>query len=405
VTQGIPATMLLDRQVIDDPYPFYRQLQAHAPVWQVPGTEVVVVSSFELVAEATARVDDFSSSMHHLLYCGEDGIPNRLAFGGGMQVLAVADPPIHTLHRSVVFPELVSRRMAALDGEIRELAVRCIGPAVNDRDVDFMARVGNVVPITMILGLIGFGGGDPDRLLRAAFDSTALVGARLSFDELHALLVSSAETAAWIAEQLGSVADCSGDDILSAVARGVDTGALNDGDATIILQNLLSAGGESTTSLLGNAVRLIAEHQALQDQLRRSSDLIPNFVEEALRLESPFRFLLRHTPASTVLGGVDIPADATVLLFWGAANRDPAQYERPDEVVLIRKASRHHLAFGRGIHFCVGAPLARLEAQAVLAVLLEETSSITIDPEQSPRWFDSLQVRRHEYLPVRLEPR
>jgi cytochrome P450 family 144 len=397
--------MLLEPQVIDDPYPFYRQLHTHAPVWQVPGTEVVVVSSFEHVAEATARVEDFSSSMHHLLYCSEEGLPSRLAFGGGMQVLAVADPPIHTLHRSVVFPELVGRRMAALDGEIRDLAVRCVGRALDDGNVDFMAYVGNVVPITMILGLIGFRGGDPDRLLRAAFDSTALVGARLSLEALQTLLVASADIAAWIADQLTNFVDDAGDDILSAVARGVGTGALSQGDATVILQNLLSAGGESTTSLLGNAVRLIAERPALQDQLRQDPDLIPSFVEEALRLESPFRFLLRHTAATTTLGGVDIPADTTVLLFWGAANRDPAQYERPDEVVLDRKAPRHHLAFGRGIHYCVGAPLARLEAQIVLTALLEETSNITIDPEQSPRWFDSLQVRRHEYLPVQLVPR
>ena len=405
MTQDIPATMLLDPRVIDDPYPFYRQLHTHAPVWQVPGTEVVVVSSFEWVAEATSRVQDFSSSMHHLLYCSEAGLPSRLAFGDGMQVLAVADPPIHTLHRSVVFPELIGRRMTALDPEIRELAARCVGRALDDRNVDFMAYIGNVVPITMILGLIGFRDGDPDHLLRAAFDSTALVGGRLTLEELHTLLVASAEIATWIADQLTTIADHSGDDILSAVARGIDTGALSQGDGTIILQNLLSAGGESTTSLLGNAVRLIAERPDLQDQLRHDPELIPSFVEEALRLESPFRFLLRHTSASTTLGDVDIPADTTVLLFWGAANRDPAQYERPDEVVLDRTAPRHHLAFGRGIHYCVGAPLARLEAQLVLTVLLEETSNITLDPEQSPRWFDSLQVRRHEYLPVHLVPR
>jgi cytochrome P450 len=185
----------------------------------------------------------------------------------------------------------------------------------------------------------------------------------------------------------------------------VESGALTFGDATIILQNLLSAGGESTTSLLGNATRIIAEHPELQQQLRANPELVPTFIEEALRLESPFRFLIRHAPESTTLGGVDIPAEATVLLFWGAANRDAAEFERPDEVVLDRKIPRHHLAFGRGIHHCVGAPLARLEGQVVITTLLEETSSITLDPETSPRWFDSLQVRRHEYLPVHVVPR
>jgi len=141
---------------------------------------------------------------------------------------------------------------------------------------------------------------------------------------------------------------------------------------------MLAAGGESTTSLIGNAVRLLADHQDLQQRLRQQPELIPSFVEEALRLESPFRHHMRSVSKDTTLGGVDIPAGATVLLFWGAANRDPAVFERPDEVVLGRP--RRHVAFGRDIHYCVGAPLARLEARVVLTVLLNCTSSITLDP-------------------------
>ena len=100
MAQDIPGTMLLDPDVIDDPYPFYRRLHAEAPVWRVPDTEVCVISSYAYVAEATGRVDDFSSSMHHLLYRGDDGLPARLPLGDGTQILAVADPPVHTLHRN-----------------------------------------------------------------------------------------------------------------------------------------------------------------------------------------------------------------------------------------------------------------------------------------------------------------
>jgi cytochrome P450 family 144 len=96
---------------------------------------------------------------------------------------------------------------------------------------------------------------------------------------------------------------------------------------------------------------------------------------------------------------------ATVLLLWGAANRDGTQFDRPDEVDLQRKIPRRHVAFGRGIHHCVGAPLARVEARDVLKVLLERTSGITLDPERAPRWTNSLMVRRHEQLPVRLVAR
>jgi cytochrome P450 len=400
VNTDIPGTMLLDPKVIDDPYPFYRRLHEEAPVWNVPGTEVCIVSSFALVVEATGRIPDFSSNMHHLLYRGGDGLPARLAFGQGMQVLAVADPPVHTVHRRVVFPELMARRMAGLESEVIEVAERCLDLAVKDQSVDFMSTVGNVVPITLIAQLIGFRGGDLGSLLRAALDSTALVGGRLSLDELNALMARSAETYAWISEQLAAYGAESDGEILGTIGTGIQDGALGKEDGVIILQNLLAAGGESTTSLLGNSVRLLAEQPELQQELRSAPDLVPMFIEEALRLESPFRFLMRHTPHDTTLGGVDIAGGTTVLLFWGAANRDEEKFDEPDEVRLDRPTPRHHLAFGRGIHQCVGAPLARLEARVVLTKLLERTGTFQLDADRIPRWFDSLQVRRHEYLPI-----
>jgi cytochrome P450 len=178
---------------------------------------------------------------------------------------------------------------------------------------------------------------------------------------------------------------------------------LTDVQATVILHTLLSAGGESTTSLLGNSVRILAEQPDLQEHLRQNPDKIPIFVEEALRLESPFRYLMRTVPDDTTLGSADIPAGATVLLLWGAANHDTAEFERPDEFDLNRHVPRRHVAFGRGIHHCVGAPLARMEARNVLTVLLERTSNITLDPESTPRWVNSLMVRRHQQLPIRLD--
>jgi cytochrome P450 len=185
----------------------------------------------------------------------------------------------------------------------------------------------------------------------------------------------------------------------------VNGGVFSDFEGTSILHILLSAGGESTTSLLGNAVRLLAERPDLQEHLRQNPGQIPRFTEEVLRLESPFRYQMRSVLKDTTLGGVDIPAEATILLLFSAANRDDAEFERPDEVDLQRQFPRRHMAFGHGIHYCVGAPLARLEARVVLTVLLDRTSNITLDPENSPRWVSSLMVRRHEQLPVRLVAR
>jgi cytochrome P450 len=406
VTEGISGTLLLDPKVIDDPYPFYGQLRAQAPVWEIPGTGLFTVSTFEFLAEATGRVADFSSNMRCLLYRDDGGLPCRFSFGdAGVPTLATADPPLHTLHRKTVFPELVARRMADLEPDIADIANRCVTRALDGGTVEFMTEVGNVVPITMISRLIGFHDSNPDQLLSAAFDSTAMLGSTLSYDELMELVTRIGEIETWLAGQLSTAVQDPGSDLLGAVARGVDGGVLGDFEAIVILHTLLSAGGESTTSLLGNAVRLLAEHQELQEHLRRNPEQIPTFVEEALRLESPFRYLMRSVPEDTTLGGVDMPAGATVLLLFGAANRDAAEFERPDEIDLHRKAPRLHLAFGRGIHHCVGASLARTEARVVLSVLLERTASVTLDPERPPRWVNSLMARRHEQLPLRLVPR
>jgi cytochrome P450 family 144 len=406
MTADIPGTLLLDPDVLDDPYPFYERLHREAPVWQVPGTQVFVASTFDTVADATSRVGDFSSNMRCLLYRDEHGLPARLPFGdAGGQTLATADPPIHTIHRSVVFPELMAKRMASLEPEIASVAVDCIDHAIDAASTDFMGAVGNIVPITMISQLIGFQGSDLAQLLQTAFDSTMMVGASATFDELNALMLRSMETGAWIADQLAAVADDPHDDLLGTVARGIANGSLQHQDGVTTLQILLSAGGESTTSLLGNAVRILAEQPELQEAIRANPALLGPFVEEVLRLESPFRHLTRSVPVDTTLGDVEIPADATLMLFWGAANRDPGEYDAPNQVVLDRQAPRHHLAFGRGIHHCVGAPLARLEGRIVLTMLLARTRDIALDPAQPPKWVRSLQARRHERLPVQLVAR
>jgi cytochrome P450 len=402
VTTEIPGTYLLDSDVIDDPYPFYRRLQSEAPVWRVPSTDVFVVSTYPLVAEAAARVEDFSSHMRHLLFRNESGIPDRLSFGdAGADALATADPPAHKAHRDVVFSELVSKRMETLKPEITEITAKCIGN-VSDGRIDFMGAIGNVIPINIMTRLIGFRDARAQELFEAAVDSTSMLGATLTRVELEQHIVRTLEIEAWIGEQLKGAVDDPNDEILGAVARGIASGVFTHEEGSVVLHTLLSAGGESTTSLLGNAVRILAERQELQSLLRSSPELIPAFIEEVLRLESPFRFLLRTTEHDTILGGVAIPEDTTVLLLWGAANRDPTMFENAEDIVLDRRVPRRHIAFGRGIHHCVGAPLARLEARVVLTSFLEKTEAFALDPDDPPRWVQSLMIRRHDTLALKV---
>jgi cytochrome P450 family 144 len=398
--------MLLDPTVLDDPYDFYATLRTQAPVWAVPGTDVVAISTYALLSEAVARPEDFSSTMKCLLYRDQDGLPARLDFGdAAMPTLATADPPVHTTHRRSVFPELVARRMRTLEGDIRELSATTVAQALRDETFDFMATIGNIVPITVVAKLIGFREIVPMQLLEAAFDSTTMVGGTVSLDQLTVLVVRIGVIQDWITDQVRGTADCGEDGILVAVRRALDDGILAMGEVTTILHTLLSAGGESTTSLLGNAVRMLAQSPALQQRLREKPEDVGVFVEEVLRLESPFRQMMRSVPHDTTLGGVDIPAGSTVVLFFAAGNRDPAQFANPDQVDLSRESPKNHLAFGHGIHYCVGAALARIEARAVLTALLEQTRGFALDPDHDPQWVDSLLVRRHAQLHVNAAPR
>ncbi len=395
--------MLLDPSVLADPYDFYRTLREQAPVWPVPGTDVVTISTFALLSEAVARPEDFSSTMRCLLYRDEDGLPARLDFGdAAMPTLAAADPPLHTTHRRAVFPELVARRMRALEDDIRALSATTAASALRDHNFDFMATIGNIVPITVVANLIGFRDSNPMQLLQAAFESTTMVGGTMPLERLNDLVTRIGVIQKWIADQVTATGEDDDETILLAVRRALDAGTLEMGEVQTILHTLLSAGGESTTSLLGNAVRMLAEDPTLQQRLRARPEDIDVFVEEALRLESPFRQMMRSVPHDTTLGGSDIAAGSTALLLFAAGNRDPAQFANPDKVDLTRESPKRHLAFGHGIHFCVGAALARIEARAVLTALFEQTQNFTLDPDHDPQWVDSLLVRRHEQLHLRV---
>ncbi len=186
MTAGIPGTCLLDPEIIDDPYPFYRRLHNEAPVWRVPGTDVVVVKfdTYPMLTEAAGRVEDFSSHMRHLLYRSESGLPARVSFGdAGADALATADPPAHKAHRDLVFSELVSKRMETLEPDISDLTEQCIG-GISENSIDFMADIGNVIPINVMARLIGFRDCNAKELFKAAVDSTSMLGATLTRAEL-----------------------------------------------------------------------------------------------------------------------------------------------------------------------------------------------------------------------------
>ncbi len=390
-----------------DPYPLFARLRREAPVWRLPGENAYLVSTWDVVAEATSRVQDFSNHFRHTLFSHDDGTLGVLETGAmGPDVFAGADPPSHTAQRKIFFSELVRKKIDALEPYVAALADELLDPLLSADRCDAAVGLAHPLPIRVVAErVIGFRHTDVNQLQRWVFDGSRLVGGRLTLDQMASLAGDVSAMAPWTTTQLDDALASSTDgDVLSAAAAGVRNGSLTREEAAFTLMVLVGAGAETTTSLIGNAIGLLAERPGLQDELRAEPATVPTFIEEVLRFESPFRFHPRTAAHAVELAGVEIPERALVMLLWSAANRDDAVFEHPDELRLDRRNGHLHFGFGRGIHHCVGAPLARLEARVVLTKLLERTKWFALDPDAPQEWADSVWIRRHEHLPVVLEP-
>ncbi|MFE3544717.1 cytochrome P450 [Nocardia sp. NPDC059177] len=411
MTTDLAAFDLFDPAVLDDPYPLYRALRAQAPVYRVPGTGFFLVSSWAAVTEATARTADFSSHLTGVLVAQPGAAPSTFDLdvtGQAVHVLATADGATHAAHRGTVGPALV-KRVRTLGPVVTALTEQLWAAELDGDRIDWATGMADRLPLALIAALVGLPSTDVPQLLTWAYDATEMLGGMVAEGRMATLVTSAAELAHYAHLALRSAKETAGErdspgTLLDVLVAAVAEGRIDEQQAVLILVQLIGAGGESTAGLIASAARLLATDHDLQARLRDHPDLIPAFLDEALRLESPFRGHHRHVVADTHLGGVELPAGSHLLL-WGAANRDPAVYPDADAVDLARPRGRAHAAFGAGAHFCIGSALARLEATAALTLLLDRTSHFTLRIDEPPRWVPSLLVRRHASLPLRVEPR
>jgi cytochrome P450 len=397
--------------VVEDPYPFYASLRAHTPVYEVADTGVFLVSTWKLVEEALARHEEFSANLTGMLVTGASGRPELVLLEGlntFADTIANADEPEHAVHRAIVQPAFAAALVGALAPELRRRAAERVGAFVAAGGGDFAREVAEWIPTWATARVAGLPLEDFEKLRLWGMTGGDLLGVNLPAARLEALAAQTLEMTEYLRALLEAALarararDASREGMADRVARAVRAGRLAERHALGILVILLGAGIESTASLIGNAARLLAERADLQLELRREPGLVPAFVEEAVRLESPFRFHYRVVARDAELGGVALRAGQRLMLFWSSANRDESVFERPDEIDLRRRFPRHHMGFGRGIHFCVGAPLARLETQVVLEELLARSSRIELDPARPPRYAPSLFVRRPASLALRV---
>ncbi|MCB0934665.1 MAG: cytochrome P450 [Mycobacterium sp.] len=391
-------------RAIQDPYPLYDRLRAAGPVHRVGDSGFYLVCNRDAITEVVSRPADFSSNLTATMtYTADGGVA---AFpmdkvGGRTHILVTADDPVHAAHRRLLLSQFTAKRVRAFEPLIVEIFEKLWATGIVDGRIEWMDAVANRLPMMVVARLIGVPGDDADQLAHWGYASTQLLDGLMSADELAASMAAITDLSAYIVEQLRDAADHPRDDLVSELAGACRTGVIDQFTAQLILVSLFSAGGESTASLLGTAVGMLTGKPDVQRRLREHPELMGAFVEETLRLEPPFRAHYRHVLRDTRVAGVDLPADSMVLLLWGAANRDPAHVEAPDEFRLDRPTIKGHLTFGKGVHFCLGAPLARLEAMTVLPMLLERTTRLEA-AEVGP-WLPSVLARRYEYLELAVE--
>jgi len=392
-----------------DPYPYYDHLREQCPVVREPHHGVYMVTGYE---EAIAVYNDtatFSScnavigpfATFPVALTGDDvsdvieQYRDDLPFSD--QVLCF-DPPKHTDHRALLMRLITPKRLKENEEFMWRLADQTIDEFHGRGECEFITEYAGPFTLLVIADLLGVPATDHEafraRLTRRAGPNNT-VGSTHDSAMSHTPLGFLYDQ---FTEYLEDRRREPRDDVLNGLAHATfpDGSLPSVGDAMRIAVNLFSAGQETTARLLGTALQSLAERPDLQQRLRDDRSIIPAFLEESLRLESPIKGDFRLARVSTKVSGVDIPAGSTVMLLPGATNRDPREFDDPAELSIDRANGRQHLAFGRGVHTCPGSPLARSEARITLERVLDRMADIRIsDAHHGPP-----SARRYEYAPT-----
>ena len=389
-----------------DPFAGYQQALAAGPIHVVPGAGTLLVLSHALISEVTARVEDFSNDFSALLAGQRATDPEVAAIlaAGWPQTntLLTADPPVHTRFRKLVNLAFSMKRVDALEAHIRSIVDGLIDRFADAGSCEFVADFAMPLPVQLITEQIGLDRTDFPTVKRWSDAFADRLGGLASREREIECAHEVVEFQCAMKERIEDRRTTPRDDLLSDLVHARIEGErpLDDAELMSILQQLMVAGNETTTSLLaGGMVQLIRNPDQMA-KLRADPSLTRNMVEEVLRTESPAAGLWRIAARDTALGGTKIAAGSLLMLRFAAANRDPAQYPDPDRFNVTRANARTHLAFGKGIHMCVGNMLSRKETAVAFERLLARLDNIAIAGGAALAVHPSLLLRGLTALPL-----
>jgi cytochrome P450 len=394
----------------------YRRLHAEAPVYRT-ASGWWAVSRLDDVRRMYTETSVFSNrpngndTMRPLVDFDDPDIGRRLRPVFDTMVLDAqelmaaavivgADPPVHTRLRRSVNKAFTRPRIEALKGFIAEEVDRCLSTIGTADEFDVNNDLATNIPLSVMTRLLGLERADDEKFRHWAVALASQLDAKIDFGatawlERHYRLIS--DFAEYFVPIVVQRKRHPGADLISDVVAG-EADVLNASEAVIFIFTLLGAGIETTSNLIGNAVTALMRRP---DQLRLvadNPDLVADALEESLRFDSPFQFTFRETKADVDLSGVTIPAGSKILNMLGAANRDPAHFANPDVFDVTRKPT--HVGFGHGVHFCLGAALARLESGLTLRALAPRLRDFELDEDNVVR-RESLLIWGHTSIPLR----
>ncbi|WP_257451877.1 cytochrome P450 [Archangium lipolyticum] len=390
---------------MENPYPVYAAARAEQPVFFSPQFQMWIVTRYEDICTVVKDPAAFSSS-------------GAASVGGGFppEVQAVLaegipitpslvdnDPPSHTRFRNLVNKAFTSRQVADLESRVRQVAQELVESFVHEGHADLITRFATPFPGWVIADILGLPREDMPELKRLGDAMVALLGSA------HEPLERQLEYARGVVQftkylraRVRERAAAPRDDLLSLLVTGRDErdSALSDPELVSMLSQLLNAGHETTTNLIGNALVLLLDRPEQLRALREDPGLIPQAVEESLRMDAPVQGLFRTTTREVELGGVKLPAGTRLHVLYASGNHDESVFPQPERFDLHRPNSDAHLAFSRGIHFCVGAHLARQEGRIALEVLLQRLPNLRYQDGLRPVRRTHFFVRGYEHLPL-----
>lgn len=391
----------LDPAFIADPYPFYRRLREHAPVFKAPQGFWLITryddTAFVLRDKRFGK--DFEGNMRRRY--GGTGRMEEPAVASLARTMLVQDPPDHTRLRGLVTKAFTARRVADMRPRIKALVDQQLDRVADKGEMDVMRDLAHRLPVIVICDMLGI----PEEH-RAPFLAGSNVNGRIlepvpmTREELDQANLNTQMAGVYFNQLCELRRREPKDDLTTELVRAEEAGdKLTAEELQANIGLLFGAGHETTTNLIGNGLLALHRNPEQWERLKADPSLIPNAIEELLRYDSSVQLTGRVTHSEVEVGGVKLGAEESVVTLLGAANRDPAHFENPDQLDVGRQNVKP-LSFGGGIHFCLGAQLARLEAELTFAALIERMPNLSLPDKDKPAWRRSFTLRGLSKLPA-----